>query len=126
MATSSEIRDWASAFIAFQDDSDSSRQDHPLFWATARFMNPPSEAEAENCWAAILEILARNPSDQVIGMLAAGPLEDLIHGFGPIFIDRIERQARQDRQFLELLGGVWESSTPAVWARIEAIRGKPW
>ncbi|MDR2637430.1 MAG: hypothetical protein LBB55_03750 [Zoogloeaceae bacterium] len=125
------IKDWATAYIAFQQDSDKNLDhplylDHPLFWAAERFMIPEDPDIAEDCWAAILEILSRNPPESVIGILAAGPLEDLIDCAGPQFIDRIELQARRDPAFQHLLGGVWESSTPEIWARIEAVRGDAW
>ena len=41
------------------------------------------------------------------GMLAAGPLEDLIQEHGAGFIDRIERLAQTDPAFASLLSGVW-------------------
>jgi hypothetical protein len=121
-----DIEAWASAFVAFQQDPDRSRENHPLFWAAEQFMLPSQSASAEDCWAAILAILSRNPPDSVIGMLAAGPLEDLIHEAGPQFIDRIELQSRRDPAFRHLLGGVWESSTPDIWVRVEAARGGTW
>ncbi len=55
-------------------------------------------------------------------MLAAGPLEDLIEYHGPDFIGRIEDEARRSAIFRELLGEVWESSTPEVWGRIEKLQ----
>jgi hypothetical protein len=70
----------------------------------------------EDCWVAILEILSRGPPDKGIGILAAGPLENLIEASGPEFIDRIEREARHSGAFRHLLRGVRESSTPEVWA----------
>ena len=124
--TSSEIEEWASAFIAFQQDPDRNREDHPLFWAAEKFMLPGEWADAEDCWKTILEILSRDPSDTVTSILAAGPLEDLIHHAGPQFIDRIELEARRNPAFRQLLGGVWESSTPDVWARVVSARGGTW
>jgi hypothetical protein len=87
MDRSQNIEEWASAYIAFQQDGRSSNENHPLWWAAERFMQDPG---AEDCWSAILAVLAKNPPDSVIGMLAAGPLEDLIHQAGPQYIDRIE------------------------------------
>ena len=120
------IEDWASAYIALQQDGRRALDGHPLFWAAERFMFPSDMASAEDCWATILEILARNPPEPILGVLAAGPLEDLIHHVGPKFIDRIELQARQDPAFRHLLGGVWASGTTDIWARVEAARGATW
>lgn len=118
---SDEIEAWATAYIALQQDPDRLKGDHPLFWATERFM-PGRSVTADDCWLAILAILSRNPPEPVIGVLAAGALEDLIDDYGPQFIDRIELEARRNPAFRHLLGGVWESSTPAIWARIETAR----
>ena len=120
---SQAIEDWATAYIALQQDSGRSLDGHPLFWAAERFMLPGESASADDCWAAILEILSRSPSEPVIGILAAGPLEDLIDASGHEFIERIELQARRDPAFRHLLGGVWASSTPSIWARVEVARG---
>ena len=123
---STTIKEWATAYIALQLDSTRPLDDHPQFWAAEQFMFPGTSANAEDCWAAILEVLSRSPPESVIGILAAGPLEDLIDAAGPDFIERIELQARRDSAFRHLLGGVWESSTPDIWARIQGARGSSW
>ncbi|RNF86408.1 DUF6869 domain-containing protein [Montanilutibacter psychrotolerans] len=123
--TSQEAEAWACAYIAYHEESGSPEQ-HPLWWAVERFMLPTSGADAEDCWTAIRAVLSRNPADSILGMLAAGPLEDLVQHAGPQFIDRIELEARRNPAFRHLLGGVWESSTPDVWARISAARGGTW
>jgi hypothetical protein len=122
----SEIAAWADAYIALQSNAKGSLDDHSLFWAADRFMAPGKSAPAEACWQAILEVLSRRPSDEVIGVLAAGPLEDLIDHAGPEFIGRIELEARRNPAFRHLLGGVWQSSSPEIWARVEAARGSTW
>lgn len=82
--------------------------------------------QAEALWRFILKVLERQPSEWALGMLAAGPIEDLITGCGAQFIERIEAQARQDRGFRQALQGVWKSTTPdALWIRIERARSQP-
>jgi hypothetical protein len=123
--TSEEIGVWASAYIEIQQDQKRWNADDPLWWSVERFLVRYSmAAQPEDCWRAILEVLRRRPPDCVINVLAAGPLEDLIDKCGPEFIDRIEAEARGDPAFRHLLGGVWKSSTDAVWARVEKARGK--
>jgi hypothetical protein len=124
--TPKEIEDWASAYIEAEQLRDVAKHDGPLWWSIDRFMNLSEPQQAEDAWAAILEILARRPPDQVIGILAAGPLEDLIEEWGTVFIDRIEREARENQNFRYLLGGVWRSSTAEVWERVERARGTSW
>ena len=80
----------------------------------------------EEYFAAILEVLRRNPGDKVLAVLAAGPLEDLINHHGPQYIERIEAESNINPQFRRLLGGVWEGSTPEIWACVERVRGEPW
>jgi hypothetical protein len=78
----------------------------------------------EIAWEAILEILVRNPSDEDLSLLAAGPLEDLIASHGAQFIDRVEQQALVNPKFADLLGGVWQQGMPAeIWSRVEKARG---
>ena len=96
------------------------------WWAVERFMHFPDLGHAEDAWIAILEIVARKPPAQVISMLAAGPLEDLINKWGASFIERIELKARQEPDFRHVLGGVWQCRSPEVWARISRLRGTPW
>ncbi|WP_460198921.1 DUF6869 domain-containing protein [Xanthomonas campestris pv. passiflorae] len=58
---------------------------------------------SEESWAAILAILAKNPPSSVIGVLAAGPLEDLIQDSGLRYIERIELEARRNPGFRHYL-----------------------
>ena len=80
----------------------------------------------ETAWELILDVLNRDQSEHIVGMLAAGPLEDLIEYHGPQFIERIETTARKDPAFRHALGGVWESNSPEIWARVESARVKSW
>lgn len=82
------------------------------------------DGHAEALWRFVLKVLERQPSEWALGMLAAGPIEDLVSECGRIFIDRIETRARRDPLFREALHGVWQSTTPdALWARIVRARG---
>lgn len=83
-------------------------------------------AKAEEAWIAILRILELDPSQEVIAVLAAGPLEDLTDDYGPAFIERIEAESRRNARFRNLLGGVWQSSSSDIWARIAACRDLVW
>ena len=124
--TRDEISAWASAYIDAQQDPTLFERGNTLWWAVDKFMHGSSCASPEDCWAAILEVLSRNPPDKVLGVLAAGPLEDLIDDHGPEYIGHIETEARRNASFRQLLGGVWKSSTPEVWARVQKARGELW
>ena len=121
-----QIRAWAEGYIRAQLDPDLLKPGNSNWWAVEWFISPSSEVSSDDCWAAILEVLAREPPDKVIEVLAAGPLENLIHEHGIAFIERIETEARRNPEFRNLLGGVWESSTPEIWARVQKARGPLW
>ena len=124
--TPQELDDWATAYIAAEQLPDNEKHDSPYWWAIERFMDMYDTTQAEDIWTTILEVLSRRPDQNVIGMLAAGPLEDLIKDWGEMFIDRIELEARRNPAFRHLLGGVWKGSTPEVWARVEKARITSW
>jgi hypothetical protein len=75
----------------------------------------------------VLEVLKRDPPREVIGVLAAGPLEDLLAANGPAVIDRVEVEARRDPKFRHLLGGVWRNAmTDDIWARVQRLASEKW
>jgi len=124
--TDDEFERWIAAYIARQaSDAIPGPDNDPQFWAVDTFFRLNDEDPAL-CWKAILEILGRKPGDKVLGVLAAGPLEDLVGCHGPAFIDRIDAEARRNPDFRSLLGGVWQASTPEVWQRVLRARGRAW
>ena len=121
-----EIDEWARAYVEAKQDPALLKGGHPLWWTVERFINilgGEETSEAEDAWKAILRILELDPPDEVLAVLAAGPLEDLIDDYGALFIDRIETESRRNPRFRQLLGGVWKGSSADIWARVEACRG---
>ena len=121
--TSEEMNKWADAYITYQSkyDNKNDNPNDPLFWSVMKFFELMPH-NPQMCWKAILEILYRNPQEKVLGVLAAGPLEDLIEDHGPEFIEEIELEAKENPEFRQLLKGVWESSTPEIWNRVLKAR----
>ncbi len=74
-------------------------------------MEPANEAleNPEKTWEYIL-FATMDPrfSNNHIEIMAAGALEDLLSHHGSAFIDRVERQAKIDKRFAMMLGGVWK------------------
>lgn len=64
-------------------------------------------ARPELLWAFILHAEPLCVAPQARDMLSAGPLEELVQGYGREYIDRIESQARHSASFAKLLTGVW-------------------
>jgi hypothetical protein len=122
MIGADDLRIWVDAYIEAQQDADLLKEGNPHWWAVNRFMD--DDTDPEDCWLAILAILSKGPPANVLGVLAAGPLEDLVEYHGPQFIDRIEVEARRSSAFRDLLSGVWKSSTPEIWSRIETASAK--
>ena len=116
-----EMNYWVAGYIEAQENWTEKSRSCKLHWAINKFFEYEID-HPEFCWEAILEILRREPSKKVLCMLAAGPLEDLIHSHGPEFIEKIEEEARVNREFKLLLRGVWESSTEEIWNRVLRAR----
>jgi hypothetical protein len=121
-----EIEAWATAYIEAYSTERSPADDHPLWWAIEKAMFVLQEADAESFWQFILEVVSRNPPEAVVGMLAAGPLEELIAYAGESFVDRIETEAQHSPAFRYVLNGVWrlgDKPSDEIWARVERARG---
>lgn len=120
-----QLDEWVDAFIAAyrrqpttaEEQEEASLASEPAYCAIHL-------GHAETLWRFIGKVVAERPSECALGMLAAGPLEDLIGERGEAFIDRIEAAAEHDPVFRRTLHGVWRSSASAdIWTRIERVRG---
>jgi hypothetical protein len=82
------------------------------------------DASLEDQCAMILDLIAAAPDDEnVLGDIAAGPLEGFLSNFDAAVIDRGEAEAASEPRFRRVVSGVWklEMSDP-VWQRIRAIQ----
>jgi hypothetical protein len=123
----SQIESWADAYIGVQSAPPHQKEGHPSYWAIDKFMLVLDDSESpEDCFSAILTVLEKEPSDDVLGVLAAGPLEDLLHYHGTEFIDKIEIEARRNPEFRDLLGGVWYTKEDELQKRLNNIIGERW
>jgi len=89
------------------------------------------EEEPELAWETIKLVLREYPeadfyaeteteAQKVCGVLAAGPIEDLLSYHGEEFIDRFEAEARSDRRMAWALGGAWQFTMPdEIWNRVQ-------
>lgn len=115
------------AWILAQDAEEHSVQYEENYWAIAYVLDWDSPADEERLWEFILKTHHRDKSDEVVGMLAAGPLENLLSSAGAKYIDRIEQLAKDDEKFNYLLGGVWKLGCPDdVWERLLKARKETW
>jgi hypothetical protein len=58
-------------------------------------------------WPLILRLLDTVADDSEVGLVAAGPLEELLTMYGKDFIDRIETEAVTNPKLRDALSGVW-------------------
>jgi hypothetical protein len=83
-------------------------QDREYFWGWDAVNDFVHTAPAEKAWDLVVELLRRAP-DEVLGDVAAGPLEDVVRLHGSALIAWIEGEARRDERFRWALGCVWLS-----------------
>ena len=84
-----------------------------------------SADEPEIVWQVILQVIDRRPSDEVLGMLGAGPLEDLMWNHGREFIDRVEQETVTNHKLRGLLSGIYRGEIDdETWARIVRLSGR--
>ena len=70
----------------------------------------------------ILAALEKTQSSHILEVLSAGPLEDLLVYHGERIIEKVEIEARKNKRFASLLGGVWQNAMPDhIWDRIRKV-----
>jgi hypothetical protein len=78
------------------------------FWAFIS-LDQLCENEPEEAWSVIQLLIDLSDTDDLLGDVGAGPLEDLISNHAPRFVDRIEESARNSPAFKKALSRVWLS-----------------
>lgn len=82
------------------------------------------------CLASIVEVLRRIQArgrDELMAVLAAGPLEDLLTKSGDEVVDQVASLARRDESFRVLLNGVWcTGMKPHILEKLARYRTQPW
>lgn len=119
--TEQEFERWINAYIDIYSSNSEVDEFHPHYWAIEHFVDLEAD-HPEVIWAAIITILKKAPAERVLANLASGPLEELIELHGTEYISRIEKEAQENPPFRSLLHGVWETTNPAIWARVVRAR----
>lgn len=76
------------------------------FWAFSA-LNDLIEEDTPLAWSITLELIARAADEGEIGLVAAGPLEDLIRGHADAIWDELTTKAYEDPRLRTALRGVW-------------------
>jgi hypothetical protein len=128
--TEEELDAVIDAWVAAQETGMDSPEYEKNEWAVDLVIDwslGPDSGNPELLWRFILATYKRDISQRVVGMLAAGPVENLLSEFGPDYIASVEDLARQDERFRWLLGGVWRlEMTDEVWQRLQSARDVVW
>ena len=119
-----DLGDLAEQWIKYWLLPENSSAQDALSWVADREYDLVHESPDE-AWFLILEILRRNNSSQILEVLSAGPLEELLANHGERIIESVENEAMKNSSFATLLGGVWRNSiSEGVWARVEKVRNQ--
>jgi len=119
--TDQDARSLAVEWIAFWKSPEGSNERDLLSWTVDKEWELIRESPTDG-WKLILSILNLDNSNEILEVLSAGPLEDLLSYHGDAMIDVVESEARSNPRFAGLLGGVWRNSmSEVVWSRVQAV-----
>lgn len=93
-------------------------RDNPLLSKAWGLVNGLVHRKPKKGWAVILALVEQSSSEDALSYVAAGPLEDLIHLHGAVFIDQIEEAARNNPRMRQCLRSVWPSVSGNLLERL--------
>jgi hypothetical protein len=98
----------------------------PDYWASF-LLTDPDFSDDDGRMRQILDLLVdRAPTDEVLEVVGAGPLEDFVKGYTDDRLAWIEQRAAESPRFRLALTKVWIwSLSPDVFARVEQAAGVP-
>src|SRR5882757_5497558 len=119
--TDGERNKLARAWITLQTTPQHAPEYNSRFWAFGQSYDLTREEPIE-AWRLILTIWSLDQSIPTRQSLSAGLIEELLCYHGEFMIQHVERQAKDDRSFAALLGGVWQNTmTDDVWNRLQDV-----
>jgi hypothetical protein len=121
IVTGHERHRLARAWITLQTTPQRAPEYNSLFWSFKQSYDLAREEPME-AWQLILTIWSLDQSMPTKQSLSAGLIEELLCYHGESMIQHIERQAKADRSFATLLGGVGQNAmTDHVWNRLQDV-----
>jgi hypothetical protein len=109
------------------DAFESSDEKERYWWAVEQFMDW-TRNDPQQSWATVVEVWQRvDRSDMdVLAVLGAGEVEDLLCNYGEDYFPIIERFCEVEPEFKTVLRMVWQSSmSPSLWHKVQELRGGP-
>ena len=111
---SAEIRELAEGWIT-KPEREWSTDDDALYGILHR--------EPDRALATIFAIMQLTEDQEVLGGLAAGPLEDFLGVHGKAYLEVFKTLALEQQQLREVLDGVWQGAmSKDVWHQIETLK----
>jgi len=121
-----ELKRMAKAWIEFQElgSNASPEQEAPLIWAYDAVHDLVARSPYL-AWKLILTVVELSRNERVLGMLAAGPVEDLLVGYGSEILPDLLSSLPSNPALLRILEGVWTTRMDREVARkIASIVGR--
>ena len=100
--------------------------DQSLLWAFSE-VNAITFRQAERGWNIALALIAAAPTDDALGYVVAGPLEEVLEVHGNLLMDLVEERALVDAKFRNALSRVvcFDDSMPShIRDRINRVTGR--
>lgn len=72
-------------------------------WWAHEELHDRCESDPEFAWSILLELIETGLAPDVLDVMAAGPLEDLLRAHGTLLIERVETQAKMSARLREAL-----------------------
>lgn len=86
------------------------------FWAWQE-VDRMVRADANRGWEITLLLLRKAENNSAVEYVAAGPLEDLVDGYGHEALDLIEQACKNDSRLQRALSGIWLERDSPVFER---------
>jgi hypothetical protein len=93
------------------------------FWAWQRVDEIVRGGDLDRAWEITLLLLTKAP-DNVLGYIAAGPLEDFIDGYAAQGLDRAEQACHENPRLQYALSGIWLLPESPVLQRWQGLMTK--
>jgi hypothetical protein len=90
------------------------------FWAWQRVDEIVRAGDLDRAWE-ITRLLLRKAPDDLIGYIAAGPLEDFIDVYGDRGLDLAEKTCDEDSRLQYALSGIWLLPDSSVLQRWQGL-----
>lgn len=94
------------------------------FWAWERVQDTIRSGDLGRAYDITLLLLKKASTDDELSYVAAGPLEDLVDGYGDKALDRLEQACDEDSRLQFALSGIWLLPDSPVLQRWQGLMTK--